>query len=58
VIIAKQFGEKDKRQDKQPQQEGNLGHKEAQLEKEKQAELSHMSESSPKAKRKDERHSG
>jgi hypothetical protein len=58
-MTAKQFGQKDKHPEKQQQQEGNLGQREARLEKEKQSELSHMGETSREsdAKRKDKRHS-
>ena len=60
-MTAKQFGQKDKRPEKQQQQEGNLGQKEARLEQEKQSELSRMGEtpreSGAKDKHKDKRHS-
>jgi hypothetical protein len=43
---GKQFGQKDKRSDKQQQQEANLGQKEARREKDKEAKLSRMGEMS------------
>jgi hypothetical protein len=58
-MTAKQFGQKDKHPEKQQQQEGNLGQREARLEKEKQSELSHMGEAADEseAKRKGKHHS-
>lgn len=41
-MTAKQFGQKDKHPEKQQQQKGNLGQREAHLEKKKQAELGRM----------------
>jgi hypothetical protein len=53
-MAGKQLGQKDKRAGKQQQQEANLGQKEARQEKDKEAELTRMGETS----RDDERRKG
>jgi hypothetical protein len=54
---AKQRGAEERSSNRQMRQEGNLGQKEAQLEKEKKSELSRMGERSqePELNRKHER---
>jgi hypothetical protein len=54
-MTGRQQGQEDKRPHKQQEQEGNLGQKDARLQKEKDAELSHMGEKTEASDRKSDR---
>jgi hypothetical protein len=56
-MSGKQSSRKKKSSDTHKQSEGNLGKKEARLEREKASELTHMGEKTDKSDERDKRHS-